>query len=304
MWRAAVFVICYPSQYSILSFSSSTLLRTFGDALLLRSATVLECTLDTTTVPSSRLNSSLQSCFFNVSDPLVDQQQTVIVRDFSNEPLLFAIRIIHPMSIDPIPLKISFSGKEIVISGRFPIEIPPYRCFCESLSSASILGDILVARSTASNVSCVFLPLPSSRCQVGVSDGDGRQALTAVFLVADMHLVKIQADDMVVEHLSTVAMAGRNLLDGLSYDCLLGSSTFTAHRISDSLIRCDVVPFVPGNFLLIGRVEGVPSPGPSVHVHVSSQTQVLDFAPTCSYSINRKLPACCVCVNRWHLHKN
>jgi len=78
--------------------------------------------------------------------------------------------------------------------------------------------------------------------------------LTAVVLVAEMLIAKFNVLNIfVVEHLSTVAMTGRNFIEGLSYDCYLGNSTHTAIRISESLIHCHVLPSIPGNFSLIGR---------------------------------------------------
>ena len=144
-------------------------LRTSGDALVFNSGSELQCTLANISVTSTLLNSTQQSCFFNVSDVLLNQNPTVIVRDYLSEPLVFAIKIIHHMGVAPSPSKIAFSGKEISFSGHFPEEISPYNCFCESLLFAPIWGEVLTTRSTLSNLSCVFWLQPSSRCQVGIS---------------------------------------------------------------------------------------------------------------------------------------
>jgi len=185
------------------------------------------------------------------------------------------------MSITPPLSHVAFSGREILIFGHFPEEIGPFSCFCETSSLEPGIGDVVATQSTLNKLACLFQLSQSmpSRCQIGVRDRDGHRAVTAIFLVEDMFLTKIHTERMVVGHLSTVPMVGHNLFDVFKYDCLLGTSTFTAVRLSDSLIHCDVVPSIPGNFSLIGRVEGIPLAGPAADVHVSFETQVLDFEP-------------------------
>ena len=212
-------------------------LRSFGDVLHFNSALELQCTLKNTTVASIRLNASQHSCFFNISDKLVNQTQIVVVRDLIGEPLSFAIMIIRPMSITPPLSNVAFLGRAISIVGHFPEEIGPFSCVCETSSFETVIGDVVATQSTATKLECFFHMPIQSRCQIGIQDRDGHRAVTTVFLVGNMSFTKIHAESMVVGHLSTVTMAGHNFFDVFKYDCLLGSSTFTAFRISDSLCR-------------------------------------------------------------------